>query len=145
LRIFAASLILVPLIDHAVKWMVLAGVRDGSIPLGFAGRIRVVRTRIWMARASGSFRLSAMWLLWITAAALSALACSRLPALALPCGLLLGGALSHALETTVRGSICDWLCLRCWPAFNLADVALTAGGLTLAVEVVTLIHAAAPR
>jgi lipoprotein signal peptidase len=49
-------------------------------------------------------------------------------------GLLLGGSLSHLLETTRRGWICDYVCLRFWPAFNLADVALTAGTIGTALN-----------
>ena len=45
----------------------------------------------------------------------------------LPVGLLLGGSLSHAWETTARGSVSDYICSKWWPAFNLADVAITAG------------------
>jgi lipoprotein signal peptidase len=50
-----------------------------------------------------------------------------------PLGLLLGGALSHALETSLRGWICDYLCPRHWPPFDLADVAITLGGVGLAL------------
>jgi lipoprotein signal peptidase len=42
---------------------------------------------------------------------------------------MLGGSLSHAWETTVHGSVSDYVCLRFWPAFDLADVALTIGAL----------------
>jgi signal peptidase II len=59
-----------------------------------------------------------------------------LPALGGPFGLMLGGALSHALETSVRGSVCDYVCLRFWPAFDLADVALAVGALGLGVQLI---------
>ena len=35
--------------------------------------------------------------------------------------------MSHALETSLRGCIIDYVRLRFWPAFNLADVAITVG------------------
>ena len=44
-------------------------------------------------------------------------------------GLLLGGSLSNAVESSMRGSITDYICLRFWPAFNLADLALAAGAI----------------
>ena len=43
----------------------------------------------------------------------------------------LAGSLSNLLEHVTRGAITDYVCLRRWPAFNLADVALTAGALSL--------------
>ena len=48
-------------------------------------------------------------------------------------GMLLGGSSSHALESAVRGSISDYICLRFWPAFNLADVAITVGAIGVIV------------
>jgi hypothetical protein len=65
--------------------------------------------------------------------------CTIFPAIGWSFGLLLGAALSHALETSLRGSICDYVCLRFWPAFNLADVALTVGALGLAFELVSAV------
>lgn len=49
-------------------------------------------------------------------------------------GLLLGGSLSHAVESSLRGSITDYICLRFWPAFNLADLALAAGAIGMIVQ-----------
>ena len=51
-------------------------------------------------------------------------------------GALLGGSLSHALETSLRGCIIDYVRLRLWPAFNLADVAITVGALGVLVQMV---------
>ncbi len=31
----------------------------------------------------------------------------------------------------MRGSVSDYVCLRFWPAFNLADVAITVGAIGL--------------
>jgi lipoprotein signal peptidase len=57
-----------------------------------------------------------------------------------PCGwfagALLGGSLSHALETSLRGRVVDYVRLRFWPAFNLADVAITAGALGVLAQTV---------
>jgi lipoprotein signal peptidase len=54
-------------------------------------------------------------------------------------GLLLGGSLSNAMEGSLRGSVTDYVCLRFWPAFNLADVALTAGAVGLGVALLRAI------
>ena len=39
-------------------------------------------------------------------------------------GLLLGGSLGNAVEHAQRGAISDYVRLRFWPAFNLADAAI---------------------
>ncbi len=42
-------------------------------------------------------------------------------------GLLLGGALGNLLDRAVEGAVTDFIDLPAWPAFNLADVAITVG------------------
>jgi signal peptidase II len=64
-----------------------------------------------------------------------------LPSSAAFVGLLLGGSLSHAVESSLRGSITDYICLRFWPAFNLADLALTAGATGLVGKLLIVIPA----
>lgn len=50
-------------------------------------------------------------------------------------GLLLGGALGNLVDRLVRapgfgrGHVVDWIHLHHWPVFNLADAAITIGGL----------------
>jgi signal peptidase II len=138
---FVVALILVPLLDQAVTAAVLHWLPDGSIPLGRIGQVRVVRTQIWMRRAPVHLRLVVMWMLWIFAACVLAILCALVPAMGWFSGLLLGGALSHAIETSLRGSICDYVCLRFWPAFDMADVAVTAGACGMVAELFMAIRA----
>ena len=49
----------------------------------------------------------------------------------IPTGLLLGGALGNILDRLRDGAVTDFVKLPLWPAFNLADVAITVGVLTL--------------
>ena len=49
----------------------------------------------------------------------------------LPTGLLLGGAIGNLIDRIVQGSVTDFVKLPLWPAFNLADVAITFGVLAL--------------
>jgi signal peptidase II len=53
------------------------------------------------------------------------------PLLWLPTGLLLGGALGNMLDRLRDGAVTDFVKLPLWPAFNLADLAITAGVATL--------------
>jgi signal peptidase II len=41
--------------------------------------------------------------------------------------LLLGGALGNTIDRLVRGHVIDWIHVHHWPAFNVADIALTVG------------------
>lgn len=42
-------------------------------------------------------------------------------------GLALGGAGSNLADRILRGGVVDFVDLRVWPVFNLADVAILAG------------------
>jgi signal peptidase II len=49
----------------------------------------------------------------------------------LPTGLLIGGAIGNLIDRLANGSVTDFIKLPFWPAFNLADMAITFGVLAL--------------
>jgi signal peptidase II len=49
----------------------------------------------------------------------------------LPTGLLVGGALGNLIDRLVHGAVTDFVKLPLWPAFNVADMAITFGVLAL--------------
>jgi signal peptidase II len=51
----------------------------------------------------------------------------------LPAGLLLGGALGNVIDRVREGAVVDFVKLPYWPAFNIADAAITVGVLALVV------------
>ena len=53
------------------------------------------------------------------------------PLVWLPTGLLIGGASGNLIDRTREGAVTDFFDLPYWPAFNVADVAITFGVLTL--------------
>ena len=54
------------------------------------------------------------------------------PAMWIAVGLLAGGALGNLSDRVRDGAVTDFIDLPLWPAFNLADVAITAGVALLA-------------
>ena len=46
-------------------------------------------------------------------------------------GLLLGGAVGNVVDRIVEGSVTDFVKLPHWPQFNVADIAITFGVLSL--------------
>jgi len=139
MAVLIVGLILVPLIDQTLKFLVLHRLGRESIPLGLMGKVTSVQTRIWMVRAPYRCQLAIIWTLWIFGACALAIVNTLIPTSGWFCGLLLGGSVSHALETSLRGCICDYVCLRFWPAFNIADVAITVGAIGLAADLVRAI------
>ena len=53
------------------------------------------------------------------------------PLVWLPTGLLLGGALGNLVDRAREGSVTDFLKFPHFPAFNVADIAITVGVLAL--------------
>jgi len=49
----------------------------------------------------------------------------------LPTGLLLGGALGNVVDRIREGAVVDFIKLPHWPAFNVADTAITFGVIVL--------------
>jgi signal peptidase II len=58
------------------------------------------------------------------------------PGRALPMGLVLGGSLGNVLDRIRAGGVTDFIDLRVWPVFNLADVAITVGIGLLAIGLI---------
>jgi signal peptidase II len=86
--------------------------------------------------AFGFFSGGGIVVLLITLAALAALLVYLAlrpgrPWLWLPTGMLIGGALGNLVDRIDEGSVTDFIKLPLWPAFNVADMAITFGVLAL--------------
>lgn len=125
----AAGLVLIPLADQALKLVLRSRLGPRSVPLGPVGGLRMLTARIWLARRGSPPSLARVWTLWLLAAVAVGLLSAWVPSCGWFAGLLLGGSLSHGLESSARGGVNDYMCLRFWPAFNLADVAITVGAI----------------
>jgi signal peptidase II len=113
-----------------VRHHVDLGSRDGVFP---GVEIVHVQNR---GVAFGLFVNGGLLLVLIGAAAVSALVIffathSRRPLVWLPTGLLLGGAAGNLIDRLDQGYVTDFIDLPAWPAFNLADVCITLGVLSL--------------
>jgi signal peptidase II len=53
------------------------------------------------------------------------------PLVWLPTGLLIGGAAGNLIDRAREGAVTDFIDFPAWPAFNVADIAITFGVLTL--------------
>jgi signal peptidase II len=63
---------------------------------------------------------------------------ARHPVLPVALGLVIGGSVSNLLDRIRLGHVTDFLDLRHWPAFNLADSFIVIG---VAVLLITLVAA----
>jgi signal peptidase II len=120
--------------DQAVKALVRSSIdRTEEIDLILGIKLVNVRNR---GIAFGMLSGGGVLLVIFAVAALAALLVFFLrhrdrPLVWLPTGLLIGGAAGNLIDRTREGAVTDFLDLPLWPAFNVADVAITFGVLTL--------------
>ena len=136
----AAVALLVVALDQITKAVVRGQVAPGERIDAFAG-VHIVR----VANSGIAFGLlddAGSAVLVIAAVAFAALlgmflVSAERAGLWLPIGLLAGGALGNLIDRVHEGAVTDFIDLPRWPAFNLADVAITIGVILL-VTIYTL-------
>jgi lipoprotein signal peptidase len=123
------------IVDQVSKRLLRSAMGPAVIALGPFGRIQIVEGRLWLRRLNRAPNDWMGWALWV-AMAIALVIVSKwfIPSAAIFVGLLLGGSASNAIEQSQRGSISDYVCLRYWPAFNLADAAVATGAVGILVE-----------
>lgn len=58
-------------------------------------------------------------------------------------GLILGGAIGNLIDRVRLGQVTDFIDFRVWPAFNVADSAVTVGAIIFAITLISLARAEA--
>lgn len=96
------------------------------------GALRVVEGQLLVRHTT--YRHANMLWLWLSAAAALVVVAAWIPSSSVFVGLMIGGSLSNAVEGALRGSITDYIRAPFWPAFNIADVALTVGAIGIVIE-----------
>jgi signal peptidase II len=136
----ALTLVLVVVVDQVTKDAVRSGIGVGQVHKVIPGvkLVDVRNTGVAFSLFSGGGTI----VLVITLVALAGLTGyfalrpgRRL--LWLPTGLLLGGAIGNLIDRVRDGAVTDFIKLPHWPAFNVADMAITVGVLALAYTIET--------
>ena len=141
---FVAAAVIV-LADQLVKWVVLSQLRPGE-PIAVTGFFNLVL--VFNRGAAFSFLADAPgWqrpffiAVALIAAAIVSWMLWRYPARRLLCAglaLILGGALGNLWDRAAYGHVVDFLDFHAmgwhWPAFNIADSAISVGAVILIAE-----------
>ena len=122
--------------DQVVKALVTGSLERGEERAIVAG-IKLVNTRN-SGVAFGQLQGGGVIVACVIAIALCALLAyfarhARRRLMWLPTGLLLGGALGNIADRIREGAVVDFLKVPYWPAFNVADTAITVGVVILLV------------
>ncbi len=126
-------------LDQLTKAWALKALSDG--PIDLIGGIRFNLTY----NTAGAFGLGGAFIPFLALGALvlvivmAVTGGTRRPALAVTVGLVLGGAVGNLADRVFRdpgllkGAVVDFVDLRVWPIFNLADAAITSGCILLLI------------
>jgi signal peptidase II len=124
--------------DQLTKRVVAASIRPGQVRHLIPGveLVHVRNTGVAFSLLAGGGALVVV----VTIAALVLLAGYLLirptrRLLWLPTGLLIGGALGNLINRLLDGAVTDFIKLPDWPAFNVADIAITIGVVVLVAVV----------
>jgi signal peptidase II len=129
-----AIIAVVLIVDRLTKHAVVTGIPVGEVHKFLPG-VNLVHVRN-TGVAFGFFAGGGAIVLVLTLTALAALVIYFLlrptrPGLWIPTGLLVGGAVGNLIDRLANGSVTDFIKLPLWPAFNVSDMAITFGVLTL--------------
>lgn len=144
LRLGLAIAAVVVAADQATKWWManmLAGAPEGIEITGFFNLVRVWNRGISFGMLGGG--ALPPWLLALFAGGIVVgltvwLARVRTPWLGGTIGLIIGGAVGNIIDRLTLGAVFDFLDFHLgrhhWPAFNLADAAITIGVVALIID-----------
>ena len=138
-RLAAVTAALFMALDQATKQLVISSVEPGEeINIFFGIDLTNTRNR---GVAFGALEGGGTLITVLIAIALGALLAyfahrATTPALWLPTGVIVGGALGNLADRARDGAVIDFLDPVLWPAFNLADAGIVIGilGLLYIVE-----------
>ncbi|HEX2041598.1 MAG TPA: signal peptidase II [Acidimicrobiales bacterium] len=124
--------------DQLTKAWALAALEDG--PIRLVGAVRLALTY----NSAAAFGLGGAFVPFLAVGALVLVIVlvargdvTRSPFLATAAGLVVGGAFGNLADRLfrspglLRGAVVDFVDLRWWPVFNLADAAITCGCVAL--------------
>jgi signal peptidase II len=122
------------LVDQVTKRLVQSGIDEGEHD-GVLPGVELVHVRnhgvAFGALAGGGTIVAVVIGVALVALVIWFMRHADKPLAWLPTGLLLGGAVGNIFDRIRDGAVTDFIKLPAWPAFNVADIAITFGVLSL--------------
>ena len=122
-------------LDQVSKGLLRSSLASGASAAVVPGVLTLVRTTnsgVAFSALSGSTVVVTLLALAVLALLLGFFArYATRPMLWLPTGMVVGGALGNLIDRVRLGAVTDFIKLPHWPAFNVADSAITLGVIAL--------------
>jgi signal peptidase II len=130
----------VVVLDQLAKKIISSRLSEGAFTSSSVCGVRfhhvVNRRSPWNSTAA--VRVMAMGWLLLGAAAFAVATRVQSPSTFIALGALFGGAMGNLIDGLSRKGVTDFIDLRVWPVFNLADTAIVAGATVLIWNAVRL-------
>ena len=136
---------IVLILDHLTKWLIRDVVLDGARYIEITGFFNLVE--VWNRGVSfGLLASDSAWTPYLLSALALAIATVLLfwlrkadnQLLALALGIVIGGAVGNVIDRLIWGHVFDFLDFHIagyhWPAFNVADSAISVGVVLILVD-----------
>jgi signal peptidase II len=130
--------LLTVVLDQLTKAWALSALDDRDIDLFWTLRLHLTHNSgMAFSRGEGLGPVIGVVALVVVAALLVSLRRQTTPASMIAVGLVIGGAAGNVVDRLfrspgwLRGAVIDFIDLQWWPIFNVADMAITIGGLLL--------------
>jgi signal peptidase II len=130
--------ILIVVLDQLTKAWALSALDDRDIELFWTLQLNLARNSgMAFSRGEGLGPVIGVVALVVVAALLVSLRRQTSPYGTIAVGLVIGGAAGNVIDRLfrspgwLRGAVIDFIDLQWWPIFNVADMAITVGGLLL--------------
>lgn len=101
-------------------------------------RLRLVVNRRYPWGSTPTVRAMAIAWCFVVAGGCAIAREIEMPCAPVALGAGLGGAAGNLIDGMARGGVIDFIDLRVWPIFNLADVAIVAGALLSSLSLLCL-------
>jgi signal peptidase II len=124
--------------DQVVKQLVTGSLERGEVRdlVWFVDLVNTRNSGIAFGQLqNGGVIVSVVIALALTALVVFFARNAQRPLVWLPTGMLLGGALGNIVDRIREGAVIDFLKVPHWPAFNVADAAITLGVVILLIVI----------
>jgi signal peptidase II len=126
--------------DLISKSIVVARMREGASSNALLGiRFTHVMNRRTPWKSGLAIRILSAFLLCLAAGAVFAAAALHSMKIDVAVGALIGGAAGNLVDGFKRRGVTDFIDLRVWPVFNLADAAIVAGAAWIFWDLASLV------
>lgn len=128
-------------LDQAAKYLVVTGIeKNSSVPVVdgvlYLTHIQNPGAAFGLLPDQRVLFYVVTFFVLLVLVAFYAMANRRTVLLTVSSGLIIGGALGNLIDRVLKGTVTDYIDVKFWPVFNVADIAVVGGFILFAIMIV---------